>query len=77
MRQLDQHALRKPAVQVELQGVAPVGTHPYAAAQREQVLPGAAGQGVHLLGEEFLDAGGARQEKREIVHKKLAIGKPD
>jgi hypothetical protein len=32
---------------------------------------------VHLLGEEFLDAGGARQEKREIVHGKLAIGKPD
>jgi hypothetical protein len=40
-------------------------------------LPDAAGQGVYLLGEEFLDAGGARQEKGKIVHGKLAIGKPD
>ncbi|MDT4835952.1 hypothetical protein FQZ97_696320 [compost metagenome] len=61
--QFDQHALREPAVQVELEAVAPVGAHAHAAAQGEQVLPGTAGQGMHLLGKEFLDAGGARQEK--------------
>jgi hypothetical protein len=32
---------------------------------------------VHLLGKEFLDAGGARQEKGEIVHGNFAIGEPD
>ncbi|BEP66028.1 hypothetical protein GmRootV35_05420 [Variovorax sp. V35] len=63
MGQFDQHALREPAVQVELETVAPVGAHAHAAAQGEQVLPGTAGQGMHLLGKEFLDAGGARQEK--------------
>ncbi|BEP63832.1 hypothetical protein GmRootV213_43860 [Variovorax sp. V213] len=73
MGQFDQHALREPAVQVELERVAPFGAHPHAAAQGEQVLPDAACERMDFLRQEFLDAGGARQEKRKIVHKGFAI----
>ncbi|BEP46908.1 hypothetical protein GmRootV116_06040 [Variovorax sp. V116] len=76
MGQFDQHALREPAVQVELERVAPFGAHPHAAAQREQVLADAAGERMDFLREEFLDAGGARQKEREIVHGGFAIIRP-
>ncbi|KDA51810.1 hypothetical protein L963_1698 [Leuconostoc mesenteroides subsp. cremoris T26] len=68
VREFDQNALREPAVQVELERLAPIGTHAHAAAQGQQVLAGAAGERVDLLREEVFDAGGAGQEKREFVH---------
>ena len=64
-RQVHQHALRQAAVQVQQQRVAPGTFDQHAAA------PGArcgAGDALDLGGQEFLDAGGARQKQLEFVH---------
>jgi hypothetical protein len=57
--QLDQHALRQPAVQVELQRIAPGARHLHAGAPG---FAGAAGDAFDLGGKKFFDAGGARQK---------------
>ena len=68
MRQLHQHALRQPAVQVQQQRVAPRGAQQHAAAPSEQVFTGQPGVAVHLVGQETLDASGAGQKKLELIH---------
>jgi hypothetical protein len=69
VRQLYQHALRKAAVQVEQQRIAPGGAQQHATAPGEQVLTRQAGGTVGLIGQKALDASGAGQKNLELVHR--------
>ena len=62
-RQLDQHALGQAAVQVDAHRIAPRGAGHHAAAACHQVLARETGDGVHLVGQEALNASGARHEQ--------------
>ena len=68
LRQLHQHALGQAAVQVQEHGVAPHGAHMHATAPDHQVMALEAGDGVDLVGQKALDAGGAGQKQVQLVH---------
>ena len=74
--QLQQHALRQAAVQVQPHHVAPAAARVNAAALDQQVLPGQAGQAVHFIGQKVLHACRAGQKEGQCFIAHARHGRP-
>ena len=56
-------------MQNEQHGITPHAAQHDAAPAHEQILPGGASDGMDLVGQKTLDAGGAGQKQLQLVHK--------
>ena len=67
VRELDQHALRQTAVQVELQHIAPRGAHHHTRTKNTQVVVAHARDATHFLGQIGFDACRTGQEEMKLI----------